>query len=391
MIAFGHRFLSLLGLVFGFASAMHGQTSTAPFEVSWAAGSCRNCEIVRNVGEVQFTGDRTVWAVGWYFPTEGQGAGDNSIIHSSDSGQHWTELAKSRMHAVEPSLSFLDGKVGWISGMGLDASPWVLRTRDAGSHWTKISDHFVQNMHFVDQKTGVGDEFDGNRNLFAKTTDGGRNWTTSTLPGVKFIHKVFFISPQVGWVAGTADISDDLNDRVAVVLRTTDGGRHWASSQVPSQEGVADIRDLYFLNESIGWLITWHYNNNGTHLYRTTDGGKSWTIHPDATIQGGGRWLSVVRFLNPKIGFAFSRDEEVMPTVEPGVAAVIANPETGPTQSGRILYTDDGGEYWQPRSLAGWVYDCQVVGRGLGCSASRDNTPFSILRIVLPESVGTSR
>ena len=381
--------LSLLGLMFGVATAIDAQTPTAPFELSWTSGSCRNCEIVRDLAEVQFTGERNIWAVGDYFPTEGEGAGDNSIVRSDDSGQHWTELVQSRMHASEPSLSFLNRKVGWISGMG-DAYPWVLRTNDAGSHWARISNHYIQNMRFINQKIGVGVEFDGTKQLFAKTTDGGHTWTTSSLPGVKFIGKVFFISPEIGWAAGTTDVSDDLNDRIAVVLRTTDGGRHWASFQLPSQQAVADIRDLYFLNESMGWIITWHDNNNGTHLYRTRDGGESWTVDPDATIQGAGRWLSVVRFLNSKIGFVFCRDDEVRPINEPGVA-VVGNPQTGPTQSGRLLYTNDGGEHWQSRSLNGWVYDCQVIAQGLGCSAWRDKTSFSILRITLPDSARMSR
>jgi hypothetical protein len=161
VIVSSNRFLLFASVLCGFAATLPGQTSTAPFQLSWAAGSCHNCEIVRDVGEVQFTGERVIWAVGYSFPTQGQGAGDYSIIHSSDSGRHWAELARSRMHATEPSLSFLDGRTGWISGMRWDASAWVLRTSDGGSHWTKISDHFIQNMHFIDPMTGVGDEFDG--------------------------------------------------------------------------------------------------------------------------------------------------------------------------------------------------------------------------------------
>lgn len=367
----------------GFASTARGQAATAPFQLSWVAGSCGNCEIVRNIGEMQLTGERAIWAVGYSFPTQGEGAGDYSVIHSSDSGRNWTEVARSRMHATEPSLSFLDSRTGWMSGMSVDASAWVLRTKDAGSHWTKISDHFIQNMHFIDPLVGVGDEFDGQMDLFAKTTDGGRTWTTLRIAGVKFISKIFFISPEVGWIAGTNGLSDDLNSSVAVVLRTTDGGQHWTSSRVPSREGVAEIRDLYFLNESVGWLITWHYNNDGTHLYRTSDGGQAWSVHPDATIQGPGRWLSAVRFLNPRIGFAFSRDDEVVPTNEPGVQGVLAIPEAGPTQPGRILYTDDGGERWKRWALAAWVYDCQVTGQTLECSGSRDRASFSTLRLAL--------
>lgn len=45
-------------------------------------------------------------------------------------------------------------------------------------------------------------------------------------------------------------------------------------------------------------------------------------LTPDQTIQDPGRWLSVVRFLNSKIGFAFSRDDEVEAVVEPRAIGV---------------------------------------------------------------------
>jgi len=324
-----------------------------------------------------------MWAIGYYFPTEGAGAGDYSVVRSIDSGRHWVELRKSRMHAAEPSLSFLDDKTGWISGMDWDANSWVLRTRDGGRTWAQISDRYIQNMQFVNAKVAVGSEVDvgSNSSLFAKTTDGGRTWITSALPGLRLVSKTHFISAEVGWLAGTKDISEDLNGRIAVVLRTTDGGQHWTSSQIPSETGVAEIRDLFFLNKSVGWLITWHYNNGGTHLYLTTDGGKAWSMHPDQTMQGPGKWLSVVRFVNSKIGFAFSRDDQVEAAVEPPAKGVIAVPQAGPTNTGHMLYTDDGGEHWRSRPLDAWVYDCQVSGQDLRCSASKDKSSFLTLQI----------
>jgi photosystem II stability/assembly factor-like uncharacterized protein len=368
-------------LVLAMVPVAVGQSSSAPFDLKWTAGSCRNCEIVRQLGDVGLFAPVTVLAGGYFFPTEGEGSGDYSVIRSSDAGKHWVEIARSRMHATEPSISFLNEKTGWISGMSVDASAWVLRTDDAGYHWRMLSEHFIQGMQFITPLIGVGSEFDGTASGFTKTSDGGRTWNRSAVPDVKFIDKIFFITPEVGWLAGTNELSEDLNGRVAYVLRTTDGGRSWKSCQIPSDRGVADIRDLFFLNASDGWLITWHFNNEGTHLFRTTDGGKTWRLHPDRTIQGPGKWLSVVRFLNSKVGFAFSRDDQVDAVVEPPAAGVVAVAEAGPTDSGNLLYTNDGGEHWQSRQLGAWVYDCKVVGSELGCAASKEKPGFWLLQI----------
>jgi hypothetical protein len=139
---------------------------------------------------------------------------------------------------------------------------------------------------------------------------------------------------------------------------------------------------MFFLNESIGWLITWGYNNDGTHLYFTTDGGRTWHVHSDLTIQGPGKWLSVVRFLDSKNGFAFSSDDQVDAVVEPPATGVVAVAETMPTESGKMLYTNDGGEHWHSRPLGALVYDCQVLGgKSLGCSASKGESGFLMLQI----------
>lgn len=370
-------------LMFAVVPVALGQSPTASFDLLWTAGNCRNCEIVQQLGGIGLFGPGTVVAGGYFFPTEGQGSGDSSVVRSNDAGRHWVEIARSRMHATEPSISFLDEKTGWISGMSTDGAAWVLRTDDAGSHWRKLSEHFIQGMQFINPRIGVGSEFDGTKSEFAMTADGGRTWSNSAIPEVKFIGKIFFITPEVGWIAGTNELSEDINGRVAYVLRTTDGGRSWKSCQIPSDRGVADIKDLFFLNAADGWLITWHFNNEGTHLFRTTDGGRTWRPHPEETIQGPGKWLSVVRFLNSKVGFAFSREDQVDAVAEPPATGVVAVAEAGPTGSGKLLFTEDGGEHWQSRQLGAWVYDCKVGGLELGCAASKEKPGFWLLHIRL--------
>jgi photosystem II stability/assembly factor-like uncharacterized protein len=368
-------------LNFAMLPAAFGQSPSTPFDILWTSGSCRDCQIVRHLGGIGVITPEVALSVGYLWPTEGEGNGDYSVVRSNDAGKHWVEIAGSRMHANRPFISFVDSKTGWISGMSIDGSSWVLRTDDAGSHWRMLSEHFIQSMQFINSGVGVGSEFNGSISGFVKTSDGGRTWTRSAVPDLKSIWKVFFLTPEVGWVAGTNELSNHPDRSVGFVLRTTDGGRTWKSCRIPLDTDVADIRDLFFLDDSEGWLITWHFNKEGTHLFHSTDGGRTWRLHPDQTIQGRGKWLSVVRFLDSRVGFAFNRDEQVSDVVPPPAIGVVALPEAGPTDSGRLLYTSDGGEHWQSHQLGAWVYDCKVLGPELGCTASRQTPGFWLLRI----------
>src|SRR5579863_5730033 len=104
-----HRLLRSVS-VLSLAPIAFGQSATAPFDLLWTAGTCRNCEIVRQVGDVGLIGPSTFLAVGYYFPAEGQGSGDYSLVRSNDAGRHWVEIARSRMHATEPSITLINYK-----------------------------------------------------------------------------------------------------------------------------------------------------------------------------------------------------------------------------------------------------------------------------------------
>ena len=61
-------------LMFAMVTVALGQSSSAPFDLRWTAGSCRNCEIVRQLGDVGLFAPETTLAEGYFFPTEGPGS-----------------------------------------------------------------------------------------------------------------------------------------------------------------------------------------------------------------------------------------------------------------------------------------------------------------------------
>ncbi|MBZ5504396.1 MAG: hypothetical protein LAO78_02815 [Acidobacteriia bacterium] len=240
------------------------------------------------------------WAVGFLWPYHGQGSGDYVMVHTTDGGITWKEFAASGMHAEAPTFSFLDAQRGWVSSMA--SGDWAIRqTEDGGHHWKVLSDNGIRISQFFSASQGYGvSSCKSEVACFFRTLNGGRNWEESALPNFKYADKTFFLNPQTGWISGKTQ------DDTELVLRTTDAGKTWEACILNAGPDIAEVRDLFFLDAQRGWLITWAFNDGGTRLFHTMDGGKSWRANSDDTFQGNRKWLSTVRFINEKAGFAFN-------------------------------------------------------------------------------------
>ena len=179
---------------------------------------------------------------------------------------------------------------------------------------------------------------------FYRTNDGGRSWLQTKIPDIASIDHVFFLTPEVGWISGAGGI----NGKDFFVLRTVNGGRDWEVSRGTPPHPPAWVRDLFFFDQQHGWLVTWGYNDDGSYLYSTVDGGNHWTAEPDLSFQGKGKLASVVRFTSKERGFFFLDDYG----------------------QSRLVYTEDGGTHWFKQAMARLVYDCQVFEGNLLCSAA---------------------
>jgi hypothetical protein len=71
-------------------------------------------------------------------------------------------------------------------------------------------------------------------------------------------------------------------------LRTTDDGQNFVSPQIHFQTRVPRITGMFCLNESVGGLITSHHNNNGTHLYHSTDLGRTCHVYSGRLLSTDG-------------------------------------------------------------------------------------------------------
>jgi photosystem II stability/assembly factor-like uncharacterized protein len=178
--------------------------------------------------------------------------------------------------AVEPvghplRARLLPGGVGYT----LTSSELAL-TGDAGSSWRGVSPPGlaavdVRAVSFGDPANGIVVGLTGaERQTFAlwRTTDGGLAWTSSALPLPSNVDAAAPISAAVP-DASHAYVSLSLQQGLGlpgpgVLLASSDGGRTWSRSVLP---GSGEIE---FATASSGWLAA------ADGVYATRDGGRTW-------------------------------------------------------------------------------------------------------------------
>ncbi|MBC5815589.1 MAG: hypothetical protein GIW97_03515 [Candidatus Eremiobacteraeota bacterium] len=168
-----------------------------------------------------------------------------------------------------------------------------------------------------------------------KTSDGGKSWKLMGLKGTVAIGKIS-IDPRNGNNIVAAALGDPFADNSERgVYRTTDGGATWSRVlYLGPQSGASDVAraaknpDLLFAGiwqfRRTGWSVQSGGDNDG--LYRSRDGGATWerlTGHGLPTDQLG------------RMGLA------IAPSNPNRVYAVIQS------KQGLIWRSDDGGEEWQ--------------------------------------------
>lgn len=289
---------------------------------------------------------------GWVLRVEHEG-GPLSIARTTNGGTTWSQVALPSLRLRSfgtMSMDFINDRVGRIAIGGWapngETAPGVLlATVDGGSTWTIVNATSpVGVIAFTGTKTGWGlDRVQGANTLY-RTEDGGTIWSAVALGSpvsgdpVSWALPTFFgdrgvmVGRSLGWGFGHP-----------VIGVTSDNGNHWHFQRAPfGQPGGCAAQvcsaDLPFAAANATDWFSW----SGFRLYRTDDGGKSWTERP------------------PNIAFPQSGQQIVgfvtAPTYSsPGWPIVFTSPTSGwaIVSSGSvslILATDDGGRHFRAYS-----------------------------------------
>ena len=155
-----------------------------------------------------------------------------------------------------------------------------------------------------------------------KSTDAGKTWTKIGLEKSYFIPKVAvdFKNPDIVYVAAEGKLYDNEMDCERGLYKSTDGGKTWTNVFPVKDRGVADFvidpnnSDIVIAAAYKTFRRAWTYIDRqpGNHLYKSTDGGKTWkklTTGLPADVDLGRTGLAVFE-KKPNIIYA-RLDEEV--------------------------------------------------------------------------------
>jgi photosystem II stability/assembly factor-like uncharacterized protein len=192
--------------------------------------------------------------------------------------------------------------------------------------------------------------------LFSLTASAA--WKQQPSGTMAWLHAVYFLDEQRGWVAGSN----------GTLLYTADGGENWQTSERRPTEDT--IRDLYFVDERTGWIVCERdiyklrtKDEQRAYLMKTTDSGRTWQRVNLTSADTDARLMRAI-FTNGGRGWAFGEAGALYQTRDNGLSW---SRRAAPTRylllggtfldadhgwlvgaGGTILQTFDGGESWRP-------------------------------------------
>ena len=176
-------------------------------------------------------------------------------------------------------------------------------------------------------------------------------WVRQQSPTTKNLKNVFFINNSTGWISGDSGF----------IARTNDSGNTWT---IQNTNILNDIQAFYFINERLGWAVSWEVFPDstsflGTKILRTTNGGNDWIsyMYPEEN-----RFMKTVYFIDSVKGFLAGAPLSIFYTTDAGMRWSSADTDTSliigfPVENLKFIDSQTGYACGGFRDLAGsmWV------------------------------------
>ncbi|MCX6162054.1 MAG: YCF48-related protein [Ignavibacteriae bacterium] len=276
----------------------------------------------------------------------GWACGGGGILKTTNSGNNWITLnlpvnkPLQKIFPVDSNIIYCVGKFETI-----------IKSTDGGANWQVIRDgifgasNSYYCCYFINQNTGwiTG----GSERKILRTTNGCVTFDSTITYTSGFINDIYFKDSLSGLYC----------DNNGAVRKSTNGGFNWFSINIPVGTFSYDFDNFSFVNNQIGWLITY-----SGKVFRTNDFGSNWDSI--SSIQNSGYPLYSIFFANINIGYSGGAGYYLYRSTNGGlnwVQQYLPFPLNGATSiffvndtigwkaanSGRICYTTNGGQLMQ--------------------------------------------
>jgi len=207
------------------------------------------------------------------------------LICGSTQAQQWQLQTTLGGNPALTSVKAVSRDVAWTcSGNGS-----VYRTIDGGKTWnptTKVTNsEAIVSIEALDATTafvtGGGPGYQGGNAKIYRTTNGGQSWQVvyTAIGSGSSCNWIHFFDAQ----NGIAESDDWRNTgRGFLILKTSNGGTTWSPiANLPQANTLEVVANncFHFFDNLNGWFGTFRWNSNGSggRVFRTTDGGNTWT------------------------------------------------------------------------------------------------------------------
>jgi photosystem II stability/assembly factor-like uncharacterized protein len=287
----------------------------------------------------EFLDEDNAWVT--YYHTDFSPPDPAIVWRTADGGRSWESSSRIPLSEVTANYrptywaSSNGGRYGWLyaeSGIGLGNEYFALySTSDSGSSWVLMSDPSIGGIEQGCYKTGM--DFIASSigwitpycnaaiggAAFYRTEDGAATWEHRDLPNPDQepdffegafcrVHSPSLFSELEGALVVECEKPNSGTSRYLYL--TIDDGETWQTSPVP-------VGEILFLDRSHAWVL-------GQNLYKTENGGQSWTWVKFVN------WRGQFSFVNQLLGWAVARS-----WAEESYEVEIA-----------LVRTSDGAETW---------------------------------------------
>jgi len=252
---------------------------------------------------------------------EGWACGDaGSILHTSDAGETWSviTLTGADLHQIV----FKDANTGIVVGDG----GAIFVTTNSGVNWISKNSGTTAQLRGASFAGGSTFYAVGRDGAAVKSTDDGNTWSTLVSGTIERLLCVFAIGEKV-WVGA----------RNGLMLYSNNGGLTFTNMINPTSD---DIKDIQFINESIGFAC----GSNSFFMY-TSDSGTNWISRSSGILFG----LNGLHFIDANKGWTVGGAGTLYSTTNAGVNWLAEQSGTG--QDLNSIHSFDGVSGWAVGNL----------------------------------------